>query len=225
MPPREREDQSSQLQVGAAKPQDVGKGVARVDEQALQTLGLQPGAVIELIGKRTTAAIAVPPYPGDEGLTLIRLDGLQRANAGVSTGEFVQIRRAEVQPAQRVTLAPAQKNIRLSGSGAALRRTLNRRPLVVGDVISTSVYQRDPQQADPNMFPEDVFRSFFGTPAYALQEIRLVVTATKPRGIVQVGPETEVEILPQFVEPDEPRKVDVTYDDVGGLGHVIEQVR
>src|SRR5690606_18883263 len=88
----------------------------------------------------------------------------------------------------------------------------------------TSVYQRGPQ-TDPNQFPEEFFRGFFGMPNYGLQEIRLVVTSTTPRGIVQVGPETEIELVPQYVEPAEQRSADVTYDDVGGLGVAIEQVR
>jgi len=69
----------------------------------------------------------------DEGLNVIRLDGLQRANAGVSMGDYLEVRRAEPRPARRIVLAPAKKNLRLSGSGEALRRTLYQRPLVAGD--------------------------------------------------------------------------------------------
>jgi len=40
-------------------------------------------------GSQSTAAVALPPYPEDEGLDLIRLDGLQRTNSGVSIGDYV----------------------------------------------------------------------------------------------------------------------------------------
>jgi hypothetical protein len=132
------------LQVAGAQPQDVGKATAQLTRSAFQELGMHEGDVIEIIGKRTTAAIALPPYSEDEGLNVIRLNGLQRVNAAVGMGDYVEVRRAEARPARRVVLAPAQKNLRLSGSGEALRRTLYQRPLVAGDVISTSVYCRTP---------------------------------------------------------------------------------
>ncbi|MGI6209894.1 MAG: CDC48 family AAA ATPase, partial [Anaerolineae bacterium] len=223
MAERERERVSVKVQVAAAKDQDVGKGVARVAADTLTSLGIQGGQIIEIVGKRTTAAIALPPYPEDQGLNIIRLDGLQRANAGVSIGDQVELRRAEVSPARRVTLAPAQKNLRLSGTGEALRRTLHQRPLVAGDVISTSVYRR--ADGAQGAMPEDLFRLFFEQRTFGLQEIRLLVTATVPRGVVQVTEETEIQLLPQYMEPEEPRGTDVTYDDIGGLAPVIDQVR
>jgi transitional endoplasmic reticulum ATPase len=95
-------------------------------------------------------------------------------------GDYVEVRRAEVKPARRLVLAPAHKNLRLSGSGEALRRTLYQRPLVAGDVLSTSVYRRPPT-AERGLFPEDIFRMFFEQPAYGLQEIRrLYVPSGRP---------------------------------------------
>ncbi len=218
-----REEQSIRLQVAGSKVKDSGKGVARVSRAALETMGIRDGDVIEVVGKRSTAVIALPPYPEDEGLELIRLDGLQRANADVGMGDHVEIRRAEPQPATRIQLAPAQQNVRLRGSGELLKRTLYQRPLTAGDVISTSSY-RPTSGGVPDGDPEEIFRTFFQQPSYALQEIRLVVVATKPRGIVRVAEDTEVELLPQYTEP-ETRRADVTYDDVGGVGATIEQVR
>jgi len=221
----EAEPKGVQVQVANARPEDVGKGVARVSRKALQALGIGQGDVLEIVSARHTAAIAVPPYPEDEDLEIIRLDGLQRANAGVTAGERIEIRRVEAKAATRVTLAPAQKNLRLSGSGEALRRTFTGRPLVAGDVVSTSFYQRRAGLGGPDGVPDEVVRQLFGQQAYALQEIRLSVVATTPRGIVRVGPETEIELLPEFVEPKETRRADVTYDDIGGLGNAVDQVR
>ncbi len=212
------------LQVAGANERDVGKGTARLTSVAFTELGLQQGQVIQISGQRTTAAVALPPFPEDEGLNIIRLDGLIRANANVSMGDTVEVSPAEVSPAKKVTLAPAQKNVRLMGSGQALLRTLFRRPVVAGDVVSTSVYRRT-KDMDQNLFPEEIFRRFYEQRAFGLQEIRLLVTATTPRGIVQITQETEIELLPQYVEPEEPRTTDVTYDDIGGLGNTIDQVR
>jgi transitional endoplasmic reticulum ATPase len=221
----EREDGPVRLQVAGTRPEDVGKGVARLSHGAFERVGVQEGEVIEIRGKRSTAAIALAPYAEDVGVDLIRLDGLQRANADIGMGDLVEVGRADVKPARRITIAPAQKNMRLSGSPELLRRTLFRRPLVAGDVISTAVYRRKQDAPEDARYPEDVFRIFFQQPAFALQEIRLVVVSTVPRGVVQVAADTEIELLPEYTEPEETRRTDVTYDDVGGLGDTVEQVR
>jgi transitional endoplasmic reticulum ATPase len=213
------------LQVAGAKGPDVGKGIARLNMDALRELGLREGSVVEVLGKRNTAVIALPPYPEDEGLSILRLDGLERANANVTIGDFLEVRAAEVKPAKRVALAPAQKNLRLQGSGQALLRTLYQRPLVAGDVVSTSVYQRQGADLDPNLFPDAVFLTFLQRRTFGLQEIRLMVTSTTPRGIVQVTQDTEIDLLSQYTEPEDMRSVGVTYDDVGGLRNTIDQVR
>ncbi len=217
------------MQVAGAKPQDVGTGTARISRKALEALGTREAEILEIVGKRSTAAIALPPYPEDEGLDVVRLDGLQRGNAGVSIGDQVEVQAADVKPGRRVQLAPAQKNLRLVGSGDMLRRTLFSRPLVAGDVISTSIYQRTQAStgpAAPGGIPEDLFRMFFDQPAFGPQEIRLRVISTQPHGVVQVAQDTEIELLPEYVEVEEQqRRVDVTYDDIGGLGQTIHQVR
>jgi transitional endoplasmic reticulum ATPase len=220
----EQPSETLRLQVAGSNERDVGKGVARLGRGAFTALGLSQGDVIEITGRRSTAAVALPAYPADDGLSVIRLDGLIRANAQSGMGEHVEVRPASVQPAESIVLAPAQKNMRLMGQGQALLRTLFGRPLVAGDVVSTSVYRRT-SDMDPGAYPEEVFRRFFEQKAYGLQEIRLTVVSAKPRGIVRVTQETEIELRPQYTEPEDPRAAGVTYDDVGGLGQTIDQVR
>lgn len=207
------EDQIIKLQVANMRPQDAGASIARLNADSMRNIGIAEGELVELIGKRHTAAIAMRPYPEDEGLHIVRLDGLQRVNAGVTSGDQIEVKKAEARPATKVVLAPAQKNLRLQGSGEALQRTFLYRPMVAGDVVSTSVQQRIGG------------RSPLDLPAYGLQEIRLVVVSTQPRGIVQMTEQTVVELRPQFEEPKEARRADVTYDDIGGLGSSVDQVR
>jgi transitional endoplasmic reticulum ATPase len=213
------------VQVTAAKTPDVGKGVARLGSRLMNRMDVHEGDVIEVVGKKTTAAIILPPYPEDEVHDTVRLDGLQRASVDVSIGDYVEVRRADPRPARRVTVAPAQPNLRLMGSGDALRRTLFRRAVMAGDVISTSVYRRPNTRATDTPLPEDIFRMFLEQSSFALQEVRLRVVATSPRGVVRVVEDTEIELLPEYAEAEEPRRADVTYDDIGGLGGTIEQVR
>ncbi len=209
------------LQVANARPEDAGRGIARLDHPLMEHLGIRQGDPIQITGRRTTAAIVMPPYPEDEGLSLIRLDGLLRGNAGVGLGDQVEVEAAQVKPARRIVVAPAQKNLRLSGPGEALKRSFHRRPLVAGDVISTSVHA--PRAYDERI-PEEL-RQMLNLPAYGLQEIRLVVISTEPRGIVAMTGETEVVLKPQYEEPSEARRPDITYDDIGGLGDTVDQIR
>src|ERR1700752_663218 len=132
---------SRKVQVASLPPADSGRGGARLPVKLMKELGLSEGDVIEIVGKRSTAARAIGPYGEDEGIDIIRLDGLQRANAGVGSGDYVEVKKAESKAATRVVFAPAQPNIRLQGSGEALKRTFARRPLTEDDVVATAGHQ------------------------------------------------------------------------------------
>jgi transitional endoplasmic reticulum ATPase len=216
----DEEREPKKLQVANMRPEDSGRGLARLPRAIMNALGLREGDVIELTGKRSTPARAVFTYAEDEGLDIIRLDGLQRANAEIGSGDFVTIRKAESKPAQRVVFAPAQRNLRLQGSAEALRRSFEMKPVTAGDIVSTTA-QQQVQRGD--LPPE--LRQMLYAPAYALQEIRLTVVSTVPKGIVHIDASTEVELRPEYTEAKDARRADVTYDDLGGLGTTIDQLR
>ncbi|MBP6554562.1 MAG: AAA family ATPase, partial [Novosphingobium sp.] len=174
------------LQVAAARQEESGNGFARLPKSALSALGVTEGDVVEIEGKRITAARVMAPYPEDEGLEVIRLDGLQRANAEVGSGDHVQVRKAVSKPATRVIFAPAQREMRLQGPGQALKRNFFGRSLVAGDLVATTGQQ---QVRD---MPPEVAR-MFNAPAFALTQIRLTVVSTVPKGIVHIDENTEVE--------------------------------
>src|SRR6185369_136382 len=187
---------SRKVQVASLASGDSGRGFARLSEALMKALGIHEGDVIEIMGKRSTAAVVLGPYSEDQGIDLIRLDGLQRANAGVGSGDFVEVRKAESKAATRVVFAPAQPNIRLQGSAEALKRTFAKRPLTEGDTVATAGHQR----INANM-PENI-RQMLNAPAFALQELRLVVMSTTPKGIVHIDAKTNVELLPEYHEGD-----------------------
>ena len=210
-------DRTVRLQVAAARQEESGRGVARMPRSAFQALGITEGDVVEIVGKRSTAAVAMAAYDEDEALEVVRLDGLQRGNAEAASGEHVRLARAESRPATRVVFAPAQREMRLQGPSQALKRNFFRRPLVAGDLVATTG-----QQPVQNMPPEA--QRMFSVPAYALTQIRLTVVATAPKGIVHIDENTEVELRAEFEEPRDGRAV-VNYDDVGGMGETIQQLR
>jgi transitional endoplasmic reticulum ATPase len=211
---------AQRLQVANAKAEDSGRGFARLSRNMMAELGLQQGDVVEIVGKRSTAARAVDPYPEDEGLEVIRLDGLQRANAGVGAGDQVDLKKIESAPAKKVTFAPAQPGIHLEGPGDALKRNFIGHALVSGDVVATQAQQR---VAPDNMPPQ--LRQMLAAPAFALTEIRLAVVSTTPKGVVHIDENTEVELRAEYANDGEARRADVTYDDIGGMGDTIRQLR
>src|SRR5690348_9748783 len=91
----ERTDSGIKLQVAGARQEESGHGFARISREVMARLGVAEGDIVGIEGKRQTAARALLPYPEDEGLELIRLDGLQRANAEVASGEHVVISKPE----------------------------------------------------------------------------------------------------------------------------------
>lgn len=210
-------DRSLRLQVAPARQEESGQGIARLPRAAFQKLGLAEGDIVEITGKRVTAAIAMAAYPEDDALDVVRLDGLQRGNAEVGSGEHVAIARGESRAATRVVFAPAQREMRLQGPTHALKRNFFRRPLVAGDLVATTG-----QQPVQNM-PSEV-RQLLRVPAYALTQIRLSVAATTPKGIVHIDENTEVELRTEFEEPRDARAV-VNYDDVGGMEETIRALR
>jgi transitional endoplasmic reticulum ATPase len=213
-------DKIKKLQVANAKAEDSGRGLARLSREYMAAQGIAQGDVIEIIGKRVTAARAVEPYPEDEGLELIRLDGLLRANAGVGAGDNIEVKKAASKPATKVTFAPALREVRLEGPAGALHRSFIGRALVAGDIIATHAQQR---VAPADMPPQ--LRQMLAAPAFALTEIRLVVVATSPKGIVHIDNDTEIELRAEYTEAHEVRRADVTYDDLGGMGDTINALR
>lgn len=211
------EENNVRLQVAAARQEESGQGIARMPRSAFQKLGITEGDVVEITGKRVTAALAVASYEEDKALDVVRLDGLQRANAETGSGEHVTITAAQSRPATRVVFSPAQREMRLQGPTEALKRNFFKKPIVAGDLVATS--GRQPMQN----VPDDV-RRILPVAAYALTEIRLTVAATTPKGIVHIDENTEIELRAEYEEPRDGRAA-VNYDDVGGMEDTIQALR
>ena len=77
----DRGDNTIKLQVANARSGDAGRGIARIPLKTLAELGIGEGTPIAIEGERLTTAVAMGPYSEDEGLDVIRLDGLLRGSA------------------------------------------------------------------------------------------------------------------------------------------------
>ena len=96
------------LKVLEAYTRDVGRGVARIDYDSMDTLNASTGDVIELKGKRRTVAKCLPLYPSDEGKGIIRIDGLGRNNSGIAIGDTISVKKIKAVPAEKVVVAPLE---------------------------------------------------------------------------------------------------------------------
>ena len=216
------------LKVMEAVQDDVNKGIVKIDSNFMKQIDVNPGDIVEINGERKTAAIVDRAYPGDIGLNIVRMDGNVRKNARTSIGELVTIRKAEVKPAVKVTIAPVNKGVMIKASSELFKQGLLGKALVKGDIVS---FGRSRRRAHP--FHEndvnDIFtmmESHFA--GYGFGALKFVVVETNPKkDIIVVTAETEVEFNPKAVETTEEESfsLEVNYEDIGGLGDEIKKVR
>jgi transitional endoplasmic reticulum ATPase len=187
-----------QLRVGDARQRDVGRGIARIDQKTMQKLGISAGDVVEIVGKRTTSAIAWPAYSEDQNRDLLRIDGFTRKNAGVAINEYVVVRPAKVKIALSLTLAPADMRLNVDEDFTNfVRNRLMERTLVEGDTTLVMMLGH---------------------------AIPFMVTKTRPHGIIKVTAETRLNILNEPA-PEGKGLPRTTYEDIGGLHEEIQRVR
>jgi len=213
--------------------EEAGRGIVRINTASMSKIGVKEGHIVEIEGSRKTAAIAVRAYPADAGLNIIRMDGITRRNCGTGVGEVVKIRQAEVKEARKVTLAPAEKGMMIHISPNLIKQNIFLRPVMKGDILVPSPVTK--RKKDNGLFGDllggdllgfDDIADLFFTPFSV--DTRFVVTDIDPKGIVQIGEETELEILPQLPESMklEERAVPVvTYEDIGGIKEIVHKVR
>nr|AIE94221.1 AAA ATPase (VCP, CDC48) [uncultured marine thaumarchaeote AD1000_44_B05] len=96
------------LKVLEAYTRDVGRGVARIDYDSMDTLNASTGDVIEIKGKRRTVAKCLPLYPSDEGKGIIRIDGLGRNNSGIAIGDSISVKKIKAIAAEKIIVAPLE---------------------------------------------------------------------------------------------------------------------
>ncbi len=187
------------LKVAEALQNDIGRGIVRLDSKSMKALGISSGDILELEGKRKTAAIAWPAYPEDEGKGIIRMDGLIRQNAGTGVGEMIVVSKATgIKAAKKVVLAPLEQPMRFSPQfPEVVKKQLLERPVSKGDTI---------------LIP------FFGQPLF------FKVADVSPKKICQITQATRVDLREEPVKEEEGIPT-VTYEDIGGLKKQVEKVR
>jgi len=197
------------LKVAKAYPNDSARGIARLDPNALLTLRLSPGDIIEIEGKRMTAAKVWRADRQDWSQDYIRIDGFIRQNAGVGIGDRVKIRKARFADAQKIILAPPSGSNMHYGDDAAdmIRRQTLKRPVVAGDILPIMSSGAHP---------------FMGR----MEAVPLVVTETHPADVVVICEKTDIVLLEKPVKSvGSVKATGTTYENVGGLRSEVQRVR
>ncbi len=183
------------LKVLEAYTRDVGRGVARIDYDSMDTLNASTGDVIEIKGKRRTVAKCLPLYPSDEGKGIIRIDGLGRNNSGIAIGDSISVRKIKAVAAEKIIVAPLEAIPPIDER--YLADALESVPLIKGDNVMV-----------PYFGGRLTFQIIGVTPAADA----VLVTQKTVFHIAEKG-ET-LRGVPQ-----------VTYEDIGGLTDEIKKVR
>ncbi len=191
------ENNGISLTVAEALQNDVGRGIVRIDERSMSRLGVTSGDIVEIEGKKKTAAIIWPLHLQDSGLNIIRMDGQIRQNSDSSLGGKIKLNKADVSPAEKIIIAPIKHEIKFGGDFSRhLKHRLLGRPLTNGDNLSIAILG---------------------------QAIPFMVANTKPHGVVQIQDTTEIEIKEKPMRVVE--ALAIRYEDIGGLKEEIGRVR
>ncbi|MEM4267478.1 MAG: CDC48 family AAA ATPase [Candidatus Woesearchaeota archaeon] len=217
----------AKLKVAEAIQDDVNKGIVRMDSGFMHDIGVRPGDIVEIEGERKTVGIVDRSYPGDIGLKIIRMDGIVRRNAKTGIGETVVVRKADVKEAKKIVIAPAQKGIMVRVSPHLLKQGLLGRAAVKGDIISLGGTSRRRTAMGGSPFFDDIFASMLdeGVQSFGFSDIKFIVVDTMPKQPVIITELTEIVFNPEAVEVREEKVLEVTYEDIGGLGDEIKKIR
>ncbi|MBN1431947.1 MAG: CDC48 family AAA ATPase [Methanomicrobiaceae archaeon] len=191
--------QSYEVTIKEAAHEDAGRGIARLSIDLMQQLGLRSGDVIQISGKSKAAAIVWPGYSQDTGKAVIRIDGNTRSNLRSGIDERVKICRVDAKYADKITIQPTQP-VTLRGGEQYMARLLSGRPVIQGQLFRVNIMGN---------------------------ALSFVISKVKPSGVAIVGPNTSIEIKETPYEPEEGKKEvpNVHYEDIGGLGRELDQVR
>jgi len=201
-----------------------GRSLCYLDQEIVENMGLSTGSIIEIRGKKKTTGIVVASV-ADKGRGAIRLDGLQRLNAGATIGEFVSIRLAKISLAEEIVLTPTKANIDLKKQSESILAKLIDKPVVTGDIVEVlgAVYQKTDPDNPMNQMMNMFMKSTKRRPTLGL--LRLVVENTLPANkIVKITRDTRIKVNKRVALLNVSGGI-VTYDDVGGLTDEIQRIR
>jgi len=191
-----RKDEPLQMRVGEAKQRDVGKRRARIEPESMEYLHVEPGDMVEILGKRPSCAIVWPTDDDDKEPDMIRIDGQTRKNVGVSVNDLVTVRKIVAKPAKSVVLMPVNGNVTVDKEFTDfVKNRLKGLPLSEGDETSVMILGNS---------------------------MDFKIHKISPKGVVKIERGTILTIL---TETSVEKKTRVTYEEIGGLKAQTKRMR
>jgi len=187
-----------QFKVKEALPKDVGRAIARIDPEDMKNLGLEVGQIVEIEGKRKTAAKVMPCYAEDRGKKIVQIDGITRENAKVGLDEKITVEKGESRPAKKVMLAPLT-------NGGVLQKDKDAK--YIGSLI----------EGLPLTSGDKIRAKLFGT-----KTCDFLVEDTIPDGVVSVSSTTLIKVKSKEGKVE---RAKISYEDIGGLGTQVQRIR
>ena len=184
------------MRVEEAKQRDIGKKRARIGPDAMDYLGVSPGDVIQISGKKVTCAIVWPSDEDEKYPDTIRIDGQTRKNVSVGLNDIVEIKKIVTKPAKAITLTPITDTVTVDKEFSDfVKNRLKGLPLSLGDEISVMILGN---------------------------AMDFKISKISPKGVVRIERTTVLTILS---EKSEDKKFRITYEEVGGLRSEIKVMR
>ena len=184
------------MRIGEAKQRDVGKKRARIGPDAMDYLKVTPGDIIDVMGSRSSCAVVWPVDEDEKFPDIIRIDGQTRKNIGGSLNDIVKVKKVSTKLAKSVSLIPLNDTVTIDKEFTDfVKNRLKGLPISHGDEISVMILGNS---------------------------MDFKIAKTTPKHIVKIDRTTNLTIS---TEPSVDRKLRVTYEEVGGLGHEIKAMR
>ena len=208
------------LIVQEAEYNDVGRGYAKINNDVMTKLGVDSGDFVKITGKRIGAAKVMRSSVSGSGG--IAIDGDIRRAAGAGIGDTVVVEKVIPKTATKITLQPVSQSLRLDSR--ALEQTIQSkyagRPITTGQILT---FGFQTQAQDP------FFSSWGGIGNYNTEYFDFAVSDVSPGDVAIIGSETTVNYKENIYKGEDAPKGksagNIHYEDIGGLGRELSQVR
>lgn len=148
------------------------------------------------MGSRSSCAVVWPVDEDEKFPDIIRIDGQTRKNIGGSLNDIVKVKKVNIKIAKLVSLTPLNDTVTIDKEFTDfVKNRLKGLPISHGDEISVMILGNS---------------------------MDFKITKTSPKHVVKMDRYTNLTIL---TEPSVDRKLRVTYEEVGGLGHQVKAMR
>ncbi len=199
---------------------DVGRGYAKINTDVMTKLGVESGDFVKITGKRTGAARVMRSSVSGSGS--IAIDGDTRRTSGAGIGDTVVVEKVTPKTAAKVTLQPVSQNIRLDSR--ALEQTIRNkyagRPITTGQILTFGIQTQ----------AQDQFNAYWGgIGSYNTEYVDFAASEVSPGDVAIIGSETAVNYKDSIYRGEDAPKGksagNIHYEDIGGLGRELSQVR